>query len=61
MTIKTYFFSKFFSSFAHRIVVWDVKSGSAICGSVAGAPSAGTTFAVAYANLSDEIFVTGGE
>lgn len=43
------------------IVVWDVKSGSAICGSVAGAPSAGTTFAVAYANLSDEIFVTGGD
>ncbi|KAL9956202.1 hypothetical protein ACROYT_G037646 [Oculina patagonica] len=43
------------------IVVWDVKSGSAICGSVAGAPSAGYTFAVAYANLNDEMFVTGGD
>ncbi|KAJ7390186.1 Cilia- and flagella-associated protein 52 [Desmophyllum pertusum] len=38
------------------IVVWDVKTGSAICGSTAGAPSAGTTYAVAYASLSDEMF-----
>lgn len=43
------------------IVVWDVKTGLAICGSTAGAPSAGCTFAVAYASLSDEMFVTGGE
>ena len=46
--------------FIHSIVVWDVKSGEAICGSPAGAPSAGTTFAVAYANLNDKKFVTGG-
>lgn len=43
------------------IVVWDVKTGLAICGSTAGAPSAGYTFAVAYASLSDEVFVTGGD
>ena len=47
--------------FVRSIVVWDVKTGQPICGSPAGAPSAGTTFAVAYANLSDEMFVTGGE
>ena len=40
--------------------MWDVKTGASICGSTAGAPSAGTTFAVAFANLSDEMFVTGG-
>ena len=48
-------------SLFNRIVVWDVKTGAAICGSTAAAPSAGTTFAIAYANHSDEMFVTGGE
>lgn len=41
--------------------MWDVKTGLAICGSTAGLPSAGYTFAVAYASLSDEVFVTGGK
>lgn len=44
-----------------NMVVWDVKSGEAICGSPAGTPSAGTTFAVVYANLNDKKFVTGGD
>lgn len=43
------------------IVVWDVKTGQPICGSTAGCLSAGTTYAVAYASLSDEMFVTGGD
>lgn len=47
--------------FVYSIVVWDVKTGQPICGSTAGAPSAGTTYAVAYASLSDKMFVTGGE
>ena len=48
-------------AFFHSIVVWDVKTGQPICGSIAGGSSAGTTYAVAYASLSDEKFVTGGE
>lgn len=49
------------SLFLNSIVVWDVKTGQPICGSTAGCLSAGTTYAVAYASLSDEMFVTGGE
>lgn len=47
----------------NSVVVWDLKSKrkEAICGSSAAASSAGTTYAVTFANNCDEIFVTGGK
>ncbi|EDV27747.1 Cilia- and flagella-associated protein 52 [Trichoplax sp. H2] len=42
------------------VVVWDVASEQAICGSPAALQSAGVTYAIAYANNNDYKFVTGG-
>jgi len=42
------------------IVIWNVATCEAICGSPAQVKSAGMTFTVAYANTSDDVFVTGG-
>ena len=43
------------------VVVWNLASGEAICGSPAQVMSAGCTHAVAYSNTSDDVFVTGGK
>uniref|UniRef100_F7ASK1 Cilia- and flagella-associated protein 52 n=2 Tax=Ciona intestinalis TaxID=7719 RepID=F7ASK1_CIOIN len=43
------------------VVVWNMKTAAAVCGSPAAVQSAGTTFTVNYANNSDDIFVTAGE
>lgn len=42
------------------VVIWNVSNGEAICGSPAQVMSAGMTHCVAYANNSDNVFVTGG-
>ncbi|XP_065132931.1 cilia- and flagella-associated protein 52 [Paramisgurnus dabryanus] len=42
------------------IVVWNIKTKEAICGSPASAQSAGHCLTVEYTNLSDEIFVSAG-
>jgi len=42
------------------IVVWNLASKEAICGSPAQVQSAGLTHTIAFANNSDECFVTGG-
>ncbi|XP_046352426.2 cilia- and flagella-associated protein 52-like [Haliotis rufescens] len=43
------------------VVVWDVERGEAICGSPAQVESAGNTYCVCASEVSDDIFVTGGE
>ena len=45
----------------YSVVVWNLATGDAICGSPAQVMSAGMTHTLAYANLSDDIFVTGGK
>lgn len=42
------------------VVVWDLESREAVCGAPAAVVSAGVTFCVAFANISDSVFVTGG-
>ncbi|XP_052071620.1 cilia- and flagella-associated protein 52-like [Mytilus californianus] len=43
------------------VVVWDLASKEAICGNQAQVESAGVTYCVAYSNVSDDVFVTGGD
>ncbi|KAK3091565.1 hypothetical protein FSP39_020840 [Pinctada imbricata] len=43
------------------VVVWDVHSKEAICGHQAQVESAGTTYCLAYSNINDNVFVTGGD
>ena len=43
------------------VVIWNVVTCEAICGSPAQVKSAGMTYTVAYANTNDDIFVTGGK
>lgn len=43
------------------VVVWNVETGDAICGSPAQVESAGVTHCVAYANNDEYLFVTGGK
>lgn len=43
------------------VVVWNLQTKEAVCGSPAAVMSAGTTFMVKYANHSDDIFITGGD
>ncbi|XP_016362298.1 cilia- and flagella-associated protein 52-like [Sinocyclocheilus anshuiensis] len=42
------------------IVVWNIESKEAICGSPASAQSAGHCLTIEYTNLNDEIFVSAG-
>jgi len=42
------------------VVIWDVAKKEAICGAPAAVLSAGTSYCVAFANGSNDIFVTGG-
>lgn len=43
------------------VVVWNLQTKEAVCGSPAAVMSAGTTYTVKYANQSDDIFITGGD
>lgn len=43
------------------VVVWNLETKDAVCGSPAAVQSAGTTYSVRYANCSDDLFVTGGD
>lgn len=43
------------------IVIWNLSTGDALCGSPATMQSAGPAYAIAFANKSDYLFVTGGE
>ena len=43
------------------VVVWNIATKEAICGSPAQALSAGLTHALAYSNTSDDVFITGGK
>lgn len=46
------------------VVVWDLSNKQAIdaiCGNQAQVESAGVTYCVAYSNVNDNVFVTGGE
>lgn len=42
------------------VVLWDLIKKEAVCGSPAAVQSSGTTYAIAFANHSDEVFITGG-
>jgi WD40 repeat protein len=44
----------------NSVIVWDMKTYQAICGSPASADSSGVTLSLAYLNKSDTHFVTGG-
>ncbi|XP_039271314.2 cilia- and flagella-associated protein 52-like [Styela clava] len=43
------------------VVVWNLETKDAVCGSPAAVQSAGTTYSVKYANCRDDLFVTGGD
>ncbi|XP_041363159.1 cilia- and flagella-associated protein 52-like [Gigantopelta aegis] len=43
------------------VVIWDVETGEALCGSPAQHKSAGNTYCLNTSNVSDKIFVTGGD
>ncbi|KAL5969102.1 Cilia and flagella-associated protein 52 [Taenia solium] len=43
------------------VVLWSLSNNAAICGSPAQLMNAGITRALAYANLTDDIFFTGGD
>ena len=43
------------------VVVWNIATKEAICGSPAQVMSAGKARTVAYSNSDDNVFVTGGE
>lgn len=43
------------------VVVWNLENGDAICGHDAQVESAGNTYCVAYSNVDDNLFVTGGD
>lgn len=45
----------------YSVVVWNIETKQAICGSPAQVKSAGCTYTVAYANCNDYIFATGGK
>ena len=42
-------------------MVWDLEKKEALCGAPAAVLSAGVTFCVAFGNISDHTFVTGGK
>ncbi|KAG5278993.1 hypothetical protein AALO_G00104960 [Alosa alosa] len=42
------------------VVVWNIETGEAICGSPASAHSAGHCLTVRYSNLNDNVFVSAG-
>ena len=44
----------------NSIIIWDLKTFTAICGSPASTDSSGVTLALSYLNKSDHSFVTGG-
>lgn len=44
----------------NSVIVWDMESYAAICGSPASSDSSGATLSLAYLNKSDTQFVTGG-
>lgn len=64
-----YWYSKelcfiYLTTWYFSVVVWDLANKQcidAICGNQAQVESAGVTYCVAYSNISDDIFVTGGE
>ena len=43
------------------VVIWNLSSGDALCGSPATMQSAGPAYAIGFANNSDYLFITGGE
>ena len=43
------------------VVIWNLSTGDALCGSPATMQSAGPAYAIAFANQTDYLFVTGGE
>nr|CAB3267684.1 WD repeat-containing protein 16-like [Phallusia mammillata] len=45
----------------NSVVVWNLQTAEAVCGSPAAVQSAGTTFTVKYASNSDDLFVTAGD
>jgi len=46
--------------FGFSIVVWNIESKEAICGSPASAQNSGHCFAIEFTNLNDEVFVSAG-
>ncbi|XP_065900088.1 cilia- and flagella-associated protein 52-like [Dysidea avara] len=43
------------------VVIWNLSTGDALCGSPATMQSAGPAYAIAFANQTDYLFVTGGD
>ncbi|TPX43498.1 hypothetical protein SeMB42_g04690 [Synchytrium endobioticum] len=58
------FSAKFLASLGgeddNSVIVWDLTSGSAICGAAAAKDSSGTATCLAYLNNDERVFVTGG-
>lgn len=50
-----------FDALFFSVVVWNMATKDSICGASAQAMSAGTTYCLTVANMSDDLFVTGGE
>lgn len=46
--------------FVYSIVVWNIETKQAICGSLASAQSAGHSLILQYSNTNDNIFVSAG-
>lgn len=47
--------------YGFSIVVWNIETKEAICGSPASAQSAGHCLSIEYTNLSDEVFISAGK
>ncbi|KAL3875946.1 hypothetical protein ACJMK2_033846 [Sinanodonta woodiana] len=43
------------------VVIWNVATGESICGHPAQTESAGNTLCLAFSNINDNVFVTGGD
>lgn len=46
---------------SYSVVIWDLGRKEAVCGAPAAVLSAGATYCVAFANNTNDVFVTGGK
>jgi hypothetical protein len=51
----------YFPSMLCSVVVWNLESGEALCGSPQAMQSAGPAYCLAFAHKRDDLFVTGGK
>lgn len=48
-------------SCAPSVVIWNLETKDALCGSPAAMQSVGPAYCLAFANSRDDLFVTGGK